>query len=56
MVGLSGDAFVKALQSEPITLQAGTHLEPVNIPKALLAMKCETIAKLVEKGEGKPLC
>ena len=53
MAGLSGDAFVDALQSDAITLYVGEHLEPVSIPTALL--KCETISKLVDKGEGKSL-
>lgn len=49
MADLSGDAFVKALQSETITLLAGRTEEAVTISKTLLFLKCEFLANIVDK-------
>ncbi|KAK5119683.1 hypothetical protein LTR85_007259 [Meristemomyces frigidus] len=49
MAGLSGDAFVKALQSDPIQFIVGPTAVPLTISKALLCHKSETFAKLLSK-------
>ncbi|KAK4543003.1 hypothetical protein LTR36_006001 [Oleoguttula mirabilis] len=49
MAELSGDAFVKALRSETVTLFVGPMAEPLTVSKALLCHKSDTFAKLLSK-------
>ncbi|KAK5723618.1 hypothetical protein LTR15_005317 [Elasticomyces elasticus] len=46
---LAGNAFVRTLQSESVTLKIGTNLEEIVVPKALLAKKSDNFAKLLSK-------
>lgn len=53
MADLTGDAFVKALQSENITLLVGKEQQQMTISKDLLCVKSPFVAKLVAKCDGK---
>ncbi|KAK4888048.1 hypothetical protein LTR27_013007 [Elasticomyces elasticus] len=46
---LAGNAFIQTLQSESVTLKIGKTLEEIVVPKALLAKKSDTFAKLLSK-------
>ena len=55
MADITGNAFMKALQSENVHLVVGESQEEITIAKGVLRMKCAYIADLATKCEGKAL-
>lgn len=49
MADLSGDDFVKAIQSETVTLKVGPHNKEIVVSRALLSLKSKTFARLLSK-------
>lgn len=57
MAELTGDAFVRALQSENVTLVVGQEEEQerVTVSKTLLCYKSKFLARLVANGESEQI-
>ena len=58
MADFTGNAFIKALQSDSVTLLVGKNQRQFTISKEILCMKSPFIARFVGEGEGKhiPQC
>ena len=49
MADLVGEAYLKAMQSEAVTLKVGPQNEEIVVSKEMLMRKSETFAKLLSK-------